>query len=187
MHRQFRLLGNAPHLGLFQTGERKHHAGQLRLREAVQEVTLVLGTIGRAQQFNAALRRGTHAGIVASGDVLRTQSHGMVKKRLELDLGIAQHVRIRRAPGGVLAQEFAEHAILVLNGEIHHLQVDADDIGNGGNVNQILARGAVFVIIIVLPVLHEQAGDLMAGTLEQQRGHSRIHATRHAYHHMVIR
>src|SRR6185437_6787002 len=44
-------------------------------------------------------------------------------------------------------------------------------------VDQVLARGAVLVIVVVLPVLHEEADHVVARALEQQRGDGGIHAS----------
>ena len=46
-------------------------------------------------------------------------------------------------------------------------QVDTDDIGHAGRVQPVLAAGTVFAVIVVLPVLHEQAGHLPAGLLQE--------------------
>jgi hypothetical protein len=55
-----------------------------------------------------------------------------------------------------------------LAGEVHHFDVDAERVGNAHHIDQILARGAVLVGIVVLPVLHEQADHMPSLLLEQQ-------------------
>ena len=94
----------------------------------------------------------------------------MVQKRSELDLAVAQHIGVRRAAGCVLAQEAGKDAIAILGREIHRLQLDAHDVRDRCCVDQILSRRAVFVGIVIFPVLHEDADDLVAGFLEQPRG-----------------
>ncbi|MNT59837.1 hypothetical protein D3C72_1973780 [compost metagenome] len=106
----------------------------------------------------------------------------MVEEGLELDLGIAQHVGIGRAPGRVFAQKVGKHAVLVLGGKVDRLHVDADQVGHRHHVQPVLARGAVLAVVIVFPVLHEQADDLVALLLEQPRGDRRIDPARHAHH-----
>ena len=156
----------------------KQRARQLRLVQAVQEVALVLGPVQRLEQLELAAAAGrrhlAHARVVAGGDVLGAQRHGVVQEGLELDLGIAQHVGIGRAAGGILAQELGEDAVLVFGGEIDVFEFHADQIGDAGRVQQILAGGAVFGIVVVFPVLHEQADDLVALLLEQPGGDRRI-------------
>src|SRR5690606_20558598 len=104
---------------------------------------------------------------VAGRDVLGAEFDGMIEEGPELDLGVAQHVRIGRAPGGVLAQEIGEDPLAVLGGEIDRLDVDLEPIGDAVRIDPVLPGRAVFVVVIVFPVLHEQADDLVALLLEQ--------------------
>src|SRR6266581_2476676 len=167
---QPRLLRDRAHPGLLQFPERENHARKLLLVQAVQEIALVLGKIDGLEQLE-----------VPGRDALRAQRHRVIEKRLELDLGVAQHVRVGSAAGGVFGEEGAEDAVLVLRREIHDLQLDSDHLGDRGAVDQILARRAVFVIVVVLPVLHEEADDLVPLPLQEQRGDRRIDPARHAY------
>ena len=180
-------LGDLAHLALVHRAEREQRLRQLRLVEAVEEVALVLGAVLGLQQlvFGAAVVGPfAHLGVVAGGDALGAHLHGVVEEAAELDLGVAQHVRIGRAPGLVLAQEVGEHAVLVLGAEVHHLELDADHVAHRRHIDQILPARAVLGVVIVLPVLHEQAGHVIALLLEQQRGHRRIHPAGHANHHL---
>ncbi len=104
----------------------------------------------------------------------------VIEERLELDLRIAQHVRIRRTAGCVLAQELGKHAVPVLGGEVDGFKLDADHVGRGGRVDQVLSRRAVLVVVIVLPVLHEQADDLVALLFQQPRRDRGVDPARHA-------
>ncbi|TWG78706.1 hypothetical protein L602_000900000100 [Cupriavidus gilardii J11] len=180
--RQADLGGDLAHTGLRHFAQRKQRARQLRLVQPMQEVALVLGVIERLEQFEAAIAAAPHARIVAGGDALGTERHRVVQKRLELDLGIAQHVGVRRAAGRILAQEVGEYAVLVLGREIDRLHVDADQVGHRHHIEPVLARRAVLAVVVVFPVLHEQADDFVALLLQQPRGHRRIHAARHAHH-----
>ena len=100
----------------------------------------------------------------------------MVKKGFELDLGVAQHIRVGRAPGLVLAQELGKHAVFVVRCKVHVLDLDAQHIGHAGCIQKILAAGAKLRVVIVFPVFHEDADDLMALLLEHMGGHGGIHA-----------
>ena len=104
----------------------------------------------------------------------------MIEKRLELDLGIAQHVGVRRAAGRVFAQELGKHAVPVFGGKVDGVEFDADDVGGRGRVDQVLARRAVFVVVIVFPVLHEEADDIEALLLQQPGRDGGINPARHA-------
>jgi len=120
----------------------------------VQEVTLVLRQITGLEQVEAAFDL-PQPSVVPGGDPLRAQGRRVIDKCLELDLGVAQDVRVGRAPGRVFGEEGAEYSLLVLGREIHDLQVDADDLGDRSAVDQVLPRRAVLVIVVVFPVLHE--------------------------------
>ena len=59
----------------------------------------------------------------------------VIEERPELDLAVAKHVRIRRAAGGVLAQEVREHPLAIFGGEVDRLELDADHVGNGSGID----------------------------------------------------
>ena len=84
------------------------------------------------------------------------------REGLELDLGVAQHVGVGRAAGLVLAQERGEDTVLVVGGEVDMLDLDADHVGHRGGVDEIDVARAVFAVVVVFPVLHEDADDLVA-------------------------
>src|SRR5258708_12730452 len=62
------------------------------------------------------------------------------------------------------------------------LELDADDVGGRGGIDEVLARRAVLVVVVILPVLHEQPRHRVAGALEEQRRHRGVHASRHSSH-----
>jgi hypothetical protein len=61
--------------------------------------------------------------------------------------------------------------------EVHHVNVDADHVGNARGTSTRSWRVEQYSsVVVVLPVLHEQANHLPALLLEQQRGHRRVDA-----------
>ena len=148
----------------------------------MQKIALILGRIFAAQQAVAPIRR-LDARVMPGGDLARPEPHRVVEERLELDLGVAEHVRVGCAAGGVLAQEIGEHPVLVLGAEVHRLEFDADHVRGRRRVDEVLARGAVLVRVVVLPVLHEETHDVVSLALEQQRGDRRVDAAGHADDH----
>jgi len=62
----------------------------------------------------------------------------------------------------VFAQEFGEYAILVFGGKVDRLDVDADHVGYAGRVQPVSAGRAEVVVVVIFPVLHEQANDFVA-------------------------
>jgi hypothetical protein len=121
-----------------------------------------------------------HLSVVAGGDAIRAERQRVVEKGPELDLRVAQHVGVGRAAGPVVAEKSVEHALLVLGGEIDDVDIHADGVGDGDGRDQVLPRRAVVVGVVVLPVLHEEAGNLVPLLLQQQGGDGRVDAARHA-------
>ena len=130
------------------------------LVQSVQKVALVLAVIISLEQLKCAILFA-HLGVMTGGDLLRAETNGVIEEGLELDLGVAQDIRVGRASGFIFAQEITEHAVLVFLGEIYRLDGDADGIGHRDGIDQVLARGTIFAVVIVLPVLHEQADDFV--------------------------
>ncbi len=95
--------------------------------------------------------------------------------RAELDLAIAEHVGIRRAPGLQFRQEMREYALAVLRGEVRAMQRDADLGTDASRILEIGGRGAVAGFVF-LPVRHEQRLDLVAGIAQQEGGDGGIDA-----------
>ena len=175
-------VASRAHLALGES--RQRHAGrrQLRLRQAVQKIGLVLVAVGRAQQMYL-LSIAPERGVMAGGDGLRAKRQRMLLEHAELDLAVAQNVRIRRAPAPVLGQEMREHLLAVFGGEVHHLHRDVERLADGLHVGDVGLGRAVAEAVVVLPVLHEKAKHVVPGALEQQRRDGRIHATGQADHH----
>ena len=174
-------------VAFFHRAERKHRGRELRLRQAMEEVALILGFIERFEKLDArtAIRGGPHARIVPRRNGIRAERQRMIEKRAKLDFAVAQDIGIRRSAGFVFAQKLCENARAVFGGEVDRLQIDADDIGHGSGVDQILARRAVFVGVVVLPILHEHADDFEALLLQQPRRDRGIDTPRHPHDHTL--
>ena len=59
----------------------------------------------------------------------------MIEKGIELDLAVAQDIGVRRAAGLIVVQEIGKHALAVLAGEVHGLDLDTDHVGDRGGVD----------------------------------------------------
>ena len=176
--RQADAFGERADIALQPAAEREERARELLLVQAVQEIALVLRAVRGLEQLEPAVGTPPHAGVVARRDALGAESDGVVEEGLELDLAVAEHVRIGRAAGAVLGEEMAEDAVLVLGREIDGLDVDADHVGDRHGVDQILPGRAVLVGVVVFPVLHEEPDDLVALLLQQVGRHRGIDAPR---------
>ena len=176
--RQPGLVGHCSHVGLLQFTEREGGGRQLLLAQLVQEIALVLARVARPQQPPAAAF-AVDAGVVAGGNALGTQLARRVQEVLELDLAVAQHVRVGGAAGGVLGQEVLEHVLPVLAGEIAEMDRDAEPAGHRHRVAAVVL-GAAVAAAVVGPVLHEQAGQRLAGVAQEQGGDRGVDAARQA-------
>ncbi|MPN57982.1 hypothetical protein SDC9_205678 [bioreactor metagenome] len=58
------------------------------------------------------------------------------------------------------------------------LDLDADHIGHGGGVHEVDVRRAVLAVVVIFPVLHEDADDLVALLFEKIGGDGGIHTAR---------
>ena len=103
----------------------------------------------------------------------------MIQKCLELDFAVANHIRVWRAPGAVFVQKLRKHPFAIFSDKIDRFQLDADDVAGRGGVDQILARSAIFVGVIVIPVLHENADHFMARALEKPRRDGGVDSSGH--------
>ncbi len=183
---EIQLLGDAAHLRLFQIANREQALTHLLFAQGIEEVALILVGIETAQQARAACAVVT-AHIVAGGDVGGTQLFGgKFEERLELDLLVAQDIRVRRAASLVLFEEVLEHIVPVLGREVDGVEFHPQLVADGLGISQILGGRAVLVRVVFFPVLHEQAFDLIALLLEQVGRDGRIHAAGHADDHLDL-
>ena len=85
---------------------------------------------------------------MAGGKVGRAQAPRLGEADAEFDLAVAQHVRVGRATGGVLAQEVREDPLAVLAGEACPVQGDPELGGDRAGVLEVLGGRAVGVIVL---------------------------------------
>ena len=180
--RQARLPGDLPHLALEQPAHREHRLRQGVLVDHIEEVGLVLVLVGGPEQAILAARL-VNAREVARHQLFRAQLLGEIQEDVELDLPIAQHVRVGRAALFVFLQEVAEHPVHVLFGEVHRVIGDVQLFAHGAGVGPVALAGAHAALVLLLPVLHEHADHLVTGPLHHQRRHGAVHAAGHADHH----
>ncbi len=176
---QAMLLRNRADLGLLQLADGKQRLGQLLASDGMQEVALVLVGVEALEQFAAAIAVATPH-VMASGDEVGTEHQGVIEERLELDFPVAEDVRVRRAPGLVFGEEVLEHVVPVLGSKVGGVQLDADAVTHGLGIGQVFLGGAVLRAVVLFPVLHEQAFDLIALFEQQESGNGRVDAAGHA-------
>src|SRR3954471_3241890 len=179
MIRKFQAGGEITHFSLVHLAKREKRTCQLRLIQPIEKVTLILRAILRLEQLEHPLHLAD-LGVMSSGDPISTKLEGVIEKGLEFDFGITQYVRIGRSPCPELGKKSVEHAVLVLRREVHRFNIYTNDVRNGDGIDQVLARIAVLVVIVVFPILHEQAEHFIPLLLKQPGCDRRIHSTRHA-------
>ncbi len=163
MDRQAALAGECAHLRLAEPADREIATGEFRGRDHVQEIALVLARVDTAQQVSA----GADARVMAGRKSLGSKAARIVEAQAELDLAVAQHVRIRRAPGAQLREKVREDTLTVFRREADAMQRDAELGAARARILKV-GGGRAVALAVVFPVRHEQALDLVAGIREQR-------------------
>ncbi len=145
----------------------------------MQKVALVLVVVDAAQQYRLAVAFAP-AHVMPGRNQVGTQAQGVVEERLELDLAVAKDVRVGRAASLVFFQEVFEHIVPVLGREIGGMQLDTQPVTHGLRIGQVFLGGAVFGAVVLVPVLHEQAFNLIALFQQQGRRDGGVNAAGHA-------
>jgi len=171
--RQIEFSSKAADFRFFQIAQRENRAFELEGLEAVEEIALVFVLIQTFEQVMHAVA-DFFACIVSGGNGIRALFYGVVQKAFEFDFGVAQHIRIRRAPRAVLFEEISEYVVFVLGGEVDDVDVYADDVGDGNGIERVLLDAAIFVIVVILPVLHKHTAHLITLLFEQGGGYGGI-------------
>ncbi len=170
--RQAALARHRTDFGLAQSAHRKFAGRQLGRIERMEEIALVLAAVDAAQEPAAM----PDARIVTRCESLSAQPARVIEPHAELDLAIAEHVGIRRATGLKLGKEMRKDALAVLVREACLVNRDSQFVGDAPRVLEILSRRAI-TLVVLDPVRHKQAFDLMAGLDEERSRDCGVHAT----------
>ena len=95
--------------------------------------------------------------IVTGCNFFCAKSHRMVQKCLEFNFRIAQNIRIGRPSSDVFFQKLCKNAVLVISSEVDVLNFNAQNVSNRHRVNKIFVGRTVGVVVVVLPIFHEQS------------------------------
>ena len=163
---------------LAEFADRKPRQRERGRRHGMQEVALVLGRVRGPQQLGRPIL-ARNAGVMTRCDRARTETAHIVQADAELDLAVAEHVRIRGAAGRVLAQEMGKYAFTVLTREDDTMQRNRQFVADAARVLVVLGRRAIGVVV-VLPVGHEEPLNRMARALQQQGRDGGVDAAGHA-------
>ncbi len=177
-HPKSRRVGAVPHLVLAELADRKQGVRECLGRDAVQEIALILGRVASLEEPGAAGPL-LEACVMAGGDALGAEAVHVIQAHAELDLPVAEHIRVGRSAGRVFAQETGEHTLAVLGGEAHPMQRDGQRFADGARILEVLGGGAIG-IVVVIPVGHVESLNRESGLLQQERRDGRVDAARHA-------
>ena len=177
---QIQIFSNLTHFRLFQLADREQALGNLFVAQRIEEVALIFVAVQAAQQLAFAIYiRATH--VVAGRNVVCAQVfRGEFQEGFEFDLFVAQDIRVWRAARFVLFEEEFKNVVPVFCGKVNGVQFDAELIAHGLRIGEIRSGSAVFLAIVFLPVLHEQALHLIALLLQQVGGNGGIDTAGHA-------
>ena len=171
--------GDLPNDRLWQVSHREQGSRKLGLIEPMKKITLIFSGIQTPQELpDVCALSLPDPGVMAGRNPLGAQHQGMIEKCPKLDFGITQNIGIGGPARLVFAQEFGEHAILVLSGKINGFEGYARAICCACSINQILTGRTILSVIIILPVFHEETDDVPAGLLEHPRRNRRVHTAR---------
>ena len=151
----------------------KKRFGELRLVQPVQKIALVFAGVQALEQlvqpggrlrFDARWRSGPWRFF------LRPERMAWSRNDLNLISALHKISGLGVRPGLVFAHKLSKHAVFVVSGKVHMLYLYAQHVGHGGGVDKIHIAGAVGAVVItgsgwaivVFPVLHEDANDLVA-------------------------
>ena len=110
----------------------------------------------------------------------------MVKEGLELDFLVAEDIRVGGPACPVFGKEMFKYPVPVFRGKVGGVQFDAKNTGHLHGVQQVFAGGAILGAVVLVPVLHEQAFDLVASVDQSGGRDGGIHTAGHADDHMGV-
>ena len=178
------LLGDGAHLALVQPAQRQTDVSQLRLREVVEHIALVLALVQPLfQQPAAGGLVLLHPGVVARDHIVQPVGLGPAEQVVELHILVAVDAGIGRAASLVDPDELVDDLFLKIGGEVQHLVGDVHRIGHLGGVLDVPLGAAgvqpLGVHGLVAGEAHGDAGAVEAVPLHEPCRHRAIHTAAH--------
>ncbi len=179
-------MGKPAHLALHQSAYREHGLRKLLLSELAKKIALVLARVKSGENMMHAVFIRLLAAIMSCGHHVRPKLQGAFEERVEFDFPVAKHIRIRRAAFSVLIKHIVHYPFAVFFTQIDIIEryayLSCDHLRHKAVLLpftfSMKSRGGV------MPVLHEQGKHIVAGTLEKQGRHARIHTAGKADAHL---
>ena len=181
--RQAGAAGMGAHLVLGQVSDREPRRRELRGRQIVEEVGLVLRRIPSFLQLKPSRGRVRPAPrVVAGRDGLAAHDAGAIPERRELHLRVAGGAGNRRFSGEIGGDEGTHDPFAEFLLEVENVVRDAESPGHPARVGEVVERAAaprLTRIAGMVPELHREADDLVPLFLQKQGGDRGVHSAGH--------
>ena len=128
---------------LAQSAKREQGAPQFFLSQGVENITLILGRVGRFLQKELPILAGD-SGIMTGGNRFTGQRVCPLIQLFKLQKAVAVDARVRRAAGHVTADERIDHAFLKGIREVEDVIRHPKAAGNASGILHIVQRAAGF-------------------------------------------
>ena len=169
--------GHGTYFRFFHIPDREQNAGQLVGAKPCQKVGLVLLRIASLQEQYGTSRTATETGVMTGRNEIGTALDRELQKSLELDLRIAQDVRVRRSAEPVFLQKVGENPLPVFLGKADRVIWDADLVRDSSNVLKIAFCGAYAERVLLIPVFHKNPRDGKPRFFEQEGRYRTVNAS----------
>ncbi|HWP60244.1 MAG TPA: hypothetical protein VNL14_20285 [Candidatus Acidoferrales bacterium] len=162
--RKFKATRDFSYLGFCKVAQGEKGARQLIPTQHPQKIRLILCLIGSLEQLYFAIV-GPRTGIVACSDVVRAMPQSRFQEDAELDLAVAQNIRVRRLSPRILTDRRIEDALFVLGAKIESQKRDTQLHGDAQSVEPLR------FLLAFVPAKKMRAHNLVAGLLQESRRH----------------
>ena len=174
------LGGEAAEFGLGDMADGKAGVCELGLRQEGEEVGLVFVFVGTLDEGERTVVQRGAACVVAGGDGTEAVVAGPLEENPELDLAVAHDVGVGREAPPVSVEQIRDDAFAILLHQIDDAELDAEAVADSAGVLDVLhPRTMADDVVLVDPVLHVGAHEVVALLLEQQGGDGAVHSARH--------
>src|SRR5579859_898926 len=140
---KLRATRDVAHFGFRQFAQRKAGAGELLLRQAEEEIGLILRFVGGAEKLVAArVWIPANASVMSGGQALGADLARGDEKLFELHVIITERARNGRAAGKIVVNKRANHAIFKSLLEIHNVKRETEMLRDAARVVDVVERTA---------------------------------------------
>ena len=171
--------GEPADLGLGEVADGEAGVADLLLAQEGEKVRLVLVLVRPLEQGEGAGFRETPR-VVAGGDRRKAVLLRPGQEQAELDLPVAEDVRIRGEAAGIAVEQALDDQLPVFPHQVDHLELDPDLLGDPPGVGDVLLPGAAADdVVLVDPVLHVRPRDVASLLLQEQRRDGAVDSAGH--------